>query len=261
MIELMTKIPVETAMNWVNTAREAARVEDLEETEGYVPFPRGQLQRIINAFDQLHVRPEWRLDPYIWRFTTMGGGLIMPRGREHPQLEPVELPDPQVPSFTKPWVMRKPHHVLLLTAGEGTPQSFLQASLLSRELHELGAFYETLRWHDHQLVNRAPDVPEPSDFDPVQTKRLVRFPSPEDLSPRVRRYAGGVEVIFYTTYANEPGQLFRFNDRYVPGKGYCYLATQTLVVDVFKSRRALTGEQQEQAQREPEVETEVVYLD
>lgn len=258
MIEVITKVHLEKVKGWLAQGRAAVALADMEETEGFVPFPRSNVQRLVNSFNLLHLRPEWRLDAYVWRSTTMGGGLLMPRGRDFPVLTPEELPNPTVPPGAKPWLSRRAHHAVAMVAGDGSAESYLQASLLSRELEEIGAFFETQRWHEHQLVDRVPELPEPSDFDPVDAVRVVRFPHPLDLTPRVRQSVRGVEVIFYTAHLNEPGQLFRFNDRYVRGRGYCFISSQTLVVDVKKSRRALTeGEEQV---RPPGNETEVVQV-
>ena len=258
MIEVITKIHLEKVKGWLSAGRAAVALADMEETEGFVPFPRSNVQRLVNGFNLLHLRPEWRLDAYVWRSTTMGGSLLMPRGRDFPTLTPEELPNPTVPPGAKPWLSRCAHHALAMIAGDGTPESFLQASLLSRELDEIGAFFETQRWHEHQIVDRVPELPEPSEFDPVDAALVVRFPYPIDLTPRVRQSVRGVEVIFYTAHPNEPGQLFRFNDRYVRGRGYCFISSQTLVVDVKKSRRALT--EGEEPSRPAGNETEVVQV-
>lgn len=254
-MEAWTKVPLSRVKSWVSAAQRHTRLDELEETEGFVPFSTNSLNRLVGVFNELHLRPSWRLDAFIWRSTSMGGGLVLGRGRDWPELINELLPDPTVPTTPSPFLPRQAHHAMLAFSGTGSPESFLQASLLSRELFELGAFYETLRWREHQIIDRVPVLPEPSEFDPVNRQMADRFPYPTDLSPRIRRHRKGIDVIFFTTHINEPGRMFRFNDRYIKGKGYCYLSTQTVVVEVHESRRALTAEQQ--PIRPPQSETKI----
>lgn len=256
-VEIFTKIPLSKAQHWLARGRRHIRLDEMEETQGFVSFPTTALNKMLAAYDQLHLQSSWKLEAFVWRSTTMGGGLILARGRDHEAVHMDLLPDPTVPATEPPYLSRQAHHAMVAISGTGNPESYLQASLLSREFQELGSFYETVRWKDHQIVDHPPALSAPSDFDPIETRQITRFPFPKDLSPRIRRYRQGTEVIFFTTLVNDPGSLFRFNDRYVKSKGYCYLSTQTSVVTVTKSPRALTAEQE--PVRPPKNETKVWY--
>lgn len=90
--------------------------------------------------------------------------------------------------------------------GDGAPESWLEASLLLRELGDFAAQWHGISWRAHELVDR----PGPGEWTWGSEERL-------DLRPRVwRRDDGSVEVTLCTSCGLGGERLTAFVDRYEP---------------------------------------------
>lgn len=98
-------------------------------------------------------------------------------------------------------------NVMEAIEGNDTPASFVAASLLARELKELGRTGKLRRWSHHRLIGKVPSQR------PWQWRSKV----PQDLSPKVKRSDQGVLVEFFSCRVVPPIALFRHVDQYPAG--------------------------------------------
>jgi hypothetical protein len=110
--------------------------------------------------------------------------------------------------------------------GDGSARSYLEASVLFRELQEFGAIWHGCHWSTHKVIDTAP-------FDEASVKAgrshgqpTPRRPEkwqwrgrrPADWRPSVSlRKDGGADVRFVTLSELGQSALYEHRDRYVPG--------------------------------------------
>lgn len=98
--------------------------------------------------------------------------------------------------------------VMLAMEGDRDPGSFLLASLLRRELRELGSIGKSCRWSHQRLIT---DLPHSALWQ-------WRVPVPKDLSPKVQVLPSGEAAVeFFTCRTIPPFAIFHHFDQYVPG--------------------------------------------
>lgn len=98
-------------------------------------------------------------------------------------------------------------HVMDGIRGNHSPASFIAASLLIRELKELGRTGRLRRWHHHRLIGS----------EPTQYPWQWRSKSPKDWSAKVKILEDqSVFVEFFSCRVAPPIALFRHLDRYSP---------------------------------------------
>lgn len=89
--------------------------------------------------------------------------------------------------------------------GEQTPASFIAASLLLRELKELGRSGPNCRWSQHRLIASIP----------TKQNWQWRTKTPTDLSPKVKIQDNNVVLVeFFSCRVAAPVSLFRHLDEY-----------------------------------------------
>lgn len=93
--------------------------------------------------------------------------------------------------------------------GDRSATSFVIASLLRRELHEVGKIGRSLSWTHHRLI----------DTIPAQLNWHWCIETPKDISPKVRLSIDGqVAIEFFTCCTVAPIAIFQHVDFYVPGQ-------------------------------------------
>jgi len=113
--------------------------------------------------------------------------------------------------------------------GDGSPWSYICASLLVRELGDFGAQWHGVGWGWHQMLEENPwkadGTGRPSDFgirkrDPKGTRWKVLEQRPKQWRPHVRMEKGQITVTFYTWTNRNREAIFKHVDTYKPGS-YC----------------------------------------
>ena len=110
--------------------------------------------------------------------------------------------------------------------GDGSLRSYVQASILSREIGELGAWWHGLGWSTHTLLDNGegPFSPRPA-LQPLdaytapdrdQEWRWGSDP-PKDWRPVAARESAAVTVVFWTISALGTERIVRSVDRYADG--------------------------------------------
>jgi hypothetical protein len=184
---------------------------------------------IIEVFDNLHLKAGYTL--WACQHRSYGDGradvwAIPDDGARPEKVGDIESPqvDPTWPTLHYGSAASK--SPMEMIEGDGTPWSYLCASLLSLELAEFGAEWHGCWWGTHTILGEDPflgDVPFPL----ADALAVACFASaeewewegqrPVDWSPCVRESEGSVTVQFYTYSALGTASLYLHTDEYRVG--------------------------------------------
>lgn len=163
---------------------------------------------LVDQFARVRIRPGFRLVTYASRGGIGGTGwtFAIPVGTKAPAVEDLIAADrfePATPAGALP-------HFMAAVVGDGSLRSYAQASILGREVSELGAWWHGLEWSTHSLVGPLDDSTRPAVYDgslyAVEPPgmfaegewRWTEVP-PDDWRPRAERDSDdGVTVTFWT---------------------------------------------------------------
>ena len=110
---------------------------------------------LLRVFDALRFKPGFALHAYEFREGGNGNGIIWAVPAGAPLLAPDDCARVEDAWLQHP---RPPEAVPLMHAveGDGTPWSYLSASILSREAAEFGAIWHGCVWSDQTILSRRP---------------------------------------------------------------------------------------------------------
>ena len=135
--------------------RKAARAAQVSEDRGSYKWSVSPINvmEVLAVFTSLRIRNGYTLNMYQYRSGGGGNGFVyaVPAEGEFP--EPTRL-DYRLSNPPKP-----PNcldHYMEAIEGDGTPLSYLQASILKRELKELGAEWHGCHWVEQYVLDRDP---------------------------------------------------------------------------------------------------------
>ena len=142
-------------------------------------FAHGQANDLLRVFDTLWLKQGFVLYAYAYREFHGGNGRIWAVPTDSVPVESREGLSPQDERISRP-----SGAIPLMRAieGDGSPWSYLSASILSREASEFGAFWHGLDWSVHTILSRPPRQADDSDV------------SVADRGGRRRRTRGQLEV-------------------------------------------------------------------
>jgi hypothetical protein len=185
------------------------------------PVDPGQ---ILNIFDSLWLKTGFVLRAYLFE-NGMGGHafvLALPEGRD--------LPDPRRRPKLLRWLFgpSKPSAALSgymeAIEGDGTPFSYLSASIASRELTEFRARWHDLTWRTETILGADPWIVRPrfvdfgGGFSASDSWRLnAPRPAPVEWKPRVELGEDYATVTFITYSGHIEQNITRITDRYSRG--------------------------------------------
>lgn len=93
--------------------------------------------------------------------------------------------------------------------GDHSPATYVVASILKRELKELGALGKSCNWTHHRLINAVPE----------QVQWQWKMETPKDFSPKVKFFPDGKTAIeFFTCRVVPPVAIFQHIDQYPNGQ-------------------------------------------
>jgi len=201
--------------------RAATRAAGLPPTlpEGWCRSPLDP-GRIVAALPSLGIKDGFALRGYVFRSHGNGNGVVwaMPAGSgflepdDCPRMKGVFAEPPRPPGALDP---------MEAIDGDGTPLSYLSASLLARELREFGAEWHGCWWSDHEILCADP-------WGAGLPRRLIgqigdpagwewAGPRPGDWRATVMADGGAREVVFHSYTGLERDRIFRHRDRYRDG--------------------------------------------
>ena len=155
-----------------------------------------------------------------------GNGVVwaMPEGADFPAPGDSAVIEDHLFKAPKPWDALD--DVMDAIEGDGSPSSYLAASLLRRELREFGALWHGLSWGTHVVLDDDPwsagesrDDEPPTDRPATDVKKWKwTEPRPTDWKPQVRIQEDRVTVTFYTYCGVWKESIVRHTDTYRRGK-------------------------------------------
>jgi len=175
---------------------------------------------ILAAFPSLRMKPGYVLRAYQFRSGGNGNGVVwamhensvFPQPDDCPKIAGVFLEPP------------KPSDALddLMDAidGDGSPWSYLSASMFRREISEFGAMWHGCDWGSHTILGG----------NPLRAKRTGTLesvspagnwtwkePHPKEWKPQVVEADGAIKVTFHTYTGLCPERILRHTDSFTPG--------------------------------------------
>jgi hypothetical protein len=182
--------------------------------------------KLVEIFKPLRLRKGYVLRAYIFREEGNGSGVVwaMPEDAEFPA--PEDCPALENHMLKAPKPSEALDDVMEAIEGDGSPESYLAASLLRRELREFGAMWHGCNWSTHVVLDQdpwkaGPPREEDSPLDrPTSDPREWKWPEPKPTqwSPRVQVEKDRVTVTFHTYSGLGKESIFRHTDTYRPGK-------------------------------------------
>lgn len=180
-------------------------------------------RRLLEVFPALHLRDGYVLRAYSFRKGGNGNGFVYAAPLASPFPEPDECPrdtryflDPPIPPGALPDVMDA-------IDGDGSPWSYMSASLFARELFEFGAMWHGCSWSTHVILGKDPFAGRPPSTDFAQERYLWDWvglwewlePESDDWPPTVV-LGDTVTVRFFSFTALGQQRLVRHLDTFRP---------------------------------------------
>lgn len=182
--------------------------------------------RLVEIFKPLRVRKGYVLRAYVFREEGNGNGVVwaMPNDAEFPT--PQDCPTLESHMLKAPKPSEALDDAMEAIEGDGSPWSYMAASLLRRELLEFGALWHGCNWRTHFVLGEDPLLAgPPKDGDspmerPASSAQQWKWlePRPEQWGPQVRVENDRVSVVFYTYSGLDKEAIFRHTDTYRAGK-------------------------------------------
>jgi hypothetical protein len=173
---------------------------------------------LLAPFTTLWLKPGYILRAYQFIQGGNGNGVVyaMPEGAPFPdpddcRRDAQRFLRPPVPPDALPDVMAA-------IDGDGSPWSYLSASVLARELAEFGAMWHGCNWSVQRILE---EIPADSGLTWIEAQ-------PENLRPSVEMSADGVTVTFCAYSVVYAERVTRHVDRYMPGS-YTFTSETTVL--------------------------------
>lgn len=185
---------------------------------------------MLACFSRLRAALDRRLVAFQYREEHSGHSrvLALPVGAEPGQLPTDSGSEPVLGADALP--------AMSAIAGDGSLEAFLQASLLSRELSEWGAFGHGCAWLDHHLIDddvlrgdAASRALDGARLPPLPSNWIWTQGKPDSVSPSVRETNQGIVVECYSWSFTGGRALWRHRDRYQNENSYVSEARDELV--------------------------------
>lgn len=153
---------------------------------------------ILAVFTTLRIKPGFTLHAYEYNEGGNGNGVVwaMPRGLPLPP--PDDCPRIEEAFLSPPKPERALDDVMQAIEGDGSPFSYMSASVLARELGEFGARWHGISWGRNRIVDRKPlhrglgRVPRD-----VESQWTWNEPVPKQWRPQTEQTGDGISVRFY----------------------------------------------------------------
>ena len=179
---------------------------------------------VLGIFKSLRIKEGYLLRAYQFREGGNGNGFVwavpvdgeFPDPEDCPRLEGAFLEPPQPPDALGDFMDA--------IDGDGSPWSYMCASLLARELAEFGAMWHGCDWDTHYVLDDDPwkevetgNQEDAADPTACEIERKWLQPKPTNWSPQVSQMDDQVTVTFFTL--SELGQeaIYRHTDVYTAG--------------------------------------------
>lgn len=179
---------------------------------------------VLAVFKPLRIKEGFVLRAYQFHGGGNGNGFVwaipvdadFPNPEECPRLQHAFLEPPKPPLAL--------NNCMDAIDGDGTPWSYMCASLVARELTEFGAMWHGCDWHTHRILDTDP-WEETSDSSgdglevPVEFVTELKWSQPRPINwrPQVAEDGGRITVTFFTLSELGGVTIYRHTDVYTAG--------------------------------------------
>jgi hypothetical protein len=224
-------------------AQEAARLpEPIPRDNGWTKSPVDPM-KILGAFPRLRLKPGLILRAYVLHDEGDGHGVVWAVPENLPFPEPLSAEVEAAPALPTPYgwppfLWRPPSipgclpDLMAALCGDGSPESYLQASLFAREAGEFGAQWHGCDWSTHRILGNDSWVAPKAEgtFDSLPSLNSWKWLNtlPENWDPTITEDGDTVTVRFATFTEYQLQQLVLHVDTYKPGSYECQHASEQL---------------------------------
>ncbi len=206
----------------LNRLRELARAAcavSPKGPEGWSKCDADPMQ-VLAVFTALRLRPGYVLRAYQFRQRGNGNAVVWALPAAAPFPEPQECPRLADRFLAPPCPPGALADFMEAVEGDGTLWSYASASLLARELRELGALWHGIAWGTHTLLDGPP-------HGSVADWQWLKAP-PVEWRPQVSQSDTVVTVTFYTYSGLGREAIYRHVDTFAVGR-YTFVAQETCI--------------------------------
>ena len=182
--------------------------------------------KLVDVFKTLSLKKGLTLKAYQFKEGGNGNAVVwaLPTGASFP--DPNTLITDAHQLFKPPKPTKAYDNYMEAIQGNRSAKSFLEASLLNRELQEMGALWHGSNWGTHTVLGEDPFNPNPAikpkwAFDgpmaPAAQWKWLK-PKPKSWAPTVSVKGDTVTVTFYTYSPMQEEAIYRHVDEYRPGE-------------------------------------------
>jgi len=196
--------------------------------------------QLLPPFKSLRLKEGIVLRAYQVRGDIAGNGFVFAVPESAPFPEPEEWGVDLVELFYPPAPPGALDNVMEAIEGDGTPWSYLSASLLARELAEFGAFWHACNWSTHTIMDEKSFIRQTTRYSrklpkddnaPCDIEHEIwewLEPKPRGWDPVVEMGDNSITVIFYTFSEYVISSIYRQVDTYKPGS-YVAISEETAI--------------------------------
>ena len=174
--------------------------------------------RLLKVFSALHLKPGFVLRAYSFCEGGNGNAVVYAMPADAPFPEPEDCPQNPEHFLDAPVPPGAAEAVMRFIEGDGSPWSYISASIFVRELAEFGARWHGCSWSTHTILGGHPaehrteciEMGDPDTWTWLE-------PPPADWRPCVAERGGHIAVTFYTHTALGEERVTRHVDTYEPG--------------------------------------------
>lgn len=192
-------------------------------------------EKIFNRIKCLKLKPGLILRAYVLREDGNGNGVIYALRADAPSPDQCKHADALFRGFLiVPEPIEALWDVMEGVTGDGSPWSYLAASMLSRELGEFGAAWHGCDWSTHELCRDDLDATYRAakilgnEIMTAEKDWEWQEEQPADWKPKVVTKGGKIGVIFYSYSGHEMEAIYRHEDFFNPGS-YVFESTETAI--------------------------------
>ena len=181
---------------------------------------------LLAAFDCLRLREGMVLRAYQFREGGNGNGIVWAMSEDLPFPEPQDCQRLEDRFLGPPRPTGALDDIMEAIEGDGSPWSYLSASLFAREAGDFGAMWHGISWGTHTILGADPwseqvgreelGLPERPRGTPEEWRWLE--PKPTEWGPEVRVDESRVVVTFYTYSGLGTEAIYRHCDTYGEGE-------------------------------------------
>ena len=174
-------------------------------------------EKLLGVFKALRLKEGFGLRAYEFRSGGNGNGVIWAVPVDAPVLEPDECPKLEGVFLGPP---KPPGAVELMSVieGDGSPWSYLSASILAREAVEFGAVWHGCSWDDHTILGKPPwEMAKLADD--VQPEEMWEWQGavPDTRLPTYKEQGETKEITLHVYTGLGQQQIYCETDTYQPG--------------------------------------------